>query len=69
MEEKLQFKTFSEFTQIGDNMETTLKTISFHVIIFIKAPAEQKNMPMWALPVCLHALFMQGSFLTIVSFL
>ena len=34
MEEKLQFKTFSEFTEIGDNMETTLKTISFHVIIF-----------------------------------
>ena len=43
MEEKLQFKTFSEFTQIGDNMETTLKTISFHVIYFIKGkPLRQK---------------------------
>ena len=43
MEEKLQFKTFSEFTQIGDNMETTLKTISFHVIIFYQSPGWAKK--------------------------
>ena len=45
MEEKLQFKTFSKFTQIGDNMETTLKTISIYVIFFLSkgSPSEKSH--------------------------